>query len=176
MKLMEVELHLPSTLVTDQCVAFRDKVIGYALADETQQKETRRVVDTYGVETSNGSKPLKSLERTMEYEMNLQTGQSSTTQTVTQTSKAGHIFFLIFLLAVMGVFESGFHYIKLMRKDLFHVHLLQEIDDTQYLSLFELDALFQAARAFAKKLTTTKPFPIPVTMLEMEVALRLFCV
>ena len=63
-----------------------------------------------------------------------------------------------------------------MRKDLFHVHLLQEIDDTQYLSLFELDALFQAARAFAKKLTTTKPFPIPVTMLEMEVALRLFCV
>ena len=96
--------------VTDECVAFRDKVIGYALADETQQKETRRVVDTYGVETSKGSKPLKSLERTMEYEMNLQTGQSSTAQTVTQTSKAGYLLF-VDLFAVMGVFESDFHYL-----------------------------------------------------------------
>ena len=51
------------------------------MSDETQQYETRAVVETYGLEQPTGS-VAKLVERQMKHERNLQTGQETTVQTV----------------------------------------------------------------------------------------------
>ena len=66
---------------SDQCVSFEDKFIGFSVSDETQQYETRAVVETYGLEQPTGS-VAKLVERQMKHERNLQTGQETTVQTV----------------------------------------------------------------------------------------------
>ena len=67
--------------VSNWCDSFEDKFIGYTISDETQQYESRRVTETYGLEQSKGRmKPM--MERQIEHQRNLQTGQETTIQTV----------------------------------------------------------------------------------------------